>query len=321
MLTPTPEQLERCRELAIQVIGDDLGSPPESVVCKWARSLIKRSGQVEPPFKLELVLKSLNAEVRAVPLSNGARLLYRHNRSTILVKKDINQREQRLSIAHECAHIVFRKAVEKRIDDVKLQRAVFRWGSSSRQEQLCDRLAEEMLMPLSWVRATASSSRGLWLAQRLSADFEVGVWPAMRRMTRAGLPYLLVFWAVTPRPTSTEKLRTVWRRKPIGIPLPYIAPFRTVPPQNPITSVQIDGRPRKGWIDLSAIGLGLQNYYWSELLATSDGVLGIIDLGVTENDAGDAKRGGEVQVISDERLTCMLSELSKKELRSAERAL
>jgi len=227
------------------------------------------------------VLEQLNAKVQLVRITNAARLVFAAKECTILIRDDDALGEQRYSIAHECAHIVFRKAVERAVPDPTTCSEVFRWGSSAAHEKLCDAFAEELLMPLDWVLEASErhrESRGLALASRVAEDLGVSTMAALQRLIELGKPYVAVFWNLSDRPGSVPKLRTVWRWKPRGRDLPFIPPFKTIPPKSLIAQSFFDREPRCGWMDMSVIGLGARDRYYSELMWWSNGLLGIIDL-------------------------------------------
>lgn len=317
-LTPSNETRDRCQRLALDAVSGASRHPPEVVVARWAKLLHQRYAQSQPPFRLEPLLTQLNAEVKPILLSDGARLVYRANGSTILIKNDDPPCKQRFSIAHECAHIVFRKAIEQSIGDPVLQREVFRWGNSQRQERLCDRLAFELLLPRQWLGDVAKRSdglRGMRLVTAIASTFDVTLQTALARLAQLGWPFLVIHWARASRPGSTEKLRTTWRWKPLGGDLPFIPPHRPVSPGSIVAKVHEDQKPRWGWQDFAMSGLGAQSYYFAEVFPCKSGVIGLIDLRLTENWLGSSDVGGKQELLAADDLLPAIHEIRSLNLR------
>jgi Zn-dependent peptidase ImmA (M78 family) len=279
-LAPVPSERIQCQLRALDVITG--GGPDEAVVNRliyWADKLLIKAKQNGPQIDVHAVATTLGATVEYAPLSNPAFLLYHPESSRIVVNEHENPEVQRFSIAHECAHIIFRNAISRQVRDPNLRDRIFEWGASAKQEQLCDRFATELLMPTSRasIRANEIPVRGLRLARALADEFGVSLLAALRRLVEIQQPYVIIRWVFAPLPGKPAKLRVVWFARPRLKGVAYIPRHASAPDDSLIASVYTTNRPASGWVDLHHINLGKQPY-WLDVIPVSEGVLGVIDL-------------------------------------------
>jgi Zn-dependent peptidase ImmA (M78 family) len=272
--------VHQCQELALRAIAEE-GADPDlhAVVARWAQLLLEKTEQNTPPYDVERVADKLKARVKIAPLSTDARLLYRYRASTIFVSITCNVVTRRFSIAHECAHIVFRNVYERRIKDPTLREDVFLWGHSDVQERLCDVMAAELLMPSKAVfeEAHATNLRGKSLAEYLAQRFQVSLTAALRRLVDIGLPYVIVSWQHAARPGGDPKLRVAWSWRPSGRDLPFIPNHKSAPATSLVHRVHANRTAESGWDNLAFIQFCKREYYL-DAIPTKYGVLAIIDL-------------------------------------------
>jgi len=275
-----PRLVERSQDLAVEAIRiAGKSADPEAVLRKWACAILRDTKQFRPPVSILAVTKRLAAEICQMDLPNTARLLYQPGRIRILANERASESERRFAIAHECGHIMFYKAAEIAFpDDENTRKGIARWGDSDRQERLCDSVAEDLLVPKTWLQRDLQRETcwNMALAQRLSAAYGVTLEIVLRRLVAIGLPCIVFKWEFKARPGSVEKLRlaAVWesRRHSRFVPLHKPAPENSV-----VYTVYDTGLPAK------KVEYG---YYFGhstnrliDATPTENGVLALVKLG------------------------------------------
>ncbi len=287
-LTPDAAIRRECQELALTTIRSYTQKrDPKHAVAEWARKLLAKSNQSSPPCNITRVAETLSAKISYVPLSGSARLLYQFGENQILVNRSRRSDEQRFSIAHECGHIVLRNIIVKQIEDAEVRRSVFQWGNSDEQEQLCNQLAAELLMPQEWVRAALAKSdlRGAELAHALAAEFRVSFTMAIRRLVELGLPYLVVFWYPSDEDAGRNdksakevlRLRFGWSCKPAGYTSAYIPKVQAIPRETLLYRVFAEQKRNSAWEEMKYAGLHGRTHF-ADAIRTRSGVLLLVDL-------------------------------------------
>ncbi len=279
MIQPS-EDLERWRSLALDAITG--GARPMEArrrFARWAAQLLERAGQQGPPVDLYAIAAQLQAKVEVAEISGRGMLLDMERERLIFVQKGSSPAVQRFSIAHECAHIVFRNAIQSRVRDPDLVNRVHEWGASPEQERLCDLLASELLMPERFVRQVLETSpeRGLQLGRAVAGSFGVSTVAALRRLVDVGEPYLLVLWQRTLLPSGDVRYRVAWCDRPAGHGVTFISTDVSAPNDSPIRWVAQGRGTRSEWMELQHLNLGA-GIYRCDLMRYGGGVLLIADL-------------------------------------------
>jgi hypothetical protein len=283
------EDLERWRSLALDaIVGSGRALDTRHRLAVWAHRLLERAGQHEPPIDLHAVAAQLKARVELADISGRGMLLDLEREPVIFIQKASSPAVQRFSIAHECAHLVFRRAIEKRFQDPDLVSRLHKWGASPQQERLCDLLASELLMPEPLVRRILASSprRGLRLASVLAEAFGVSRVAALRRLIDLGEPYLLVVWRRTSLPNGEVKFRVAWCDRPAKLGVGFISTDVSAPSDSPVPKVAKSRVTQSQWTALGYLNVG-PGTYRCDLMPFGGDVLFVADLGSRRESARD----------------------------------
>jgi Predicted Zn peptidase len=171
-----------------------------------ARNLLRAAGMADSAVNVDRLSRMVGVRrISSVPTRDMEACLVPDNYGyTILVNQRLPADQRRFCIAHEIGHILLRARCMK-----------YRGARRSQEEQRCDLLADEILMPESrFSREMAECEPSLSWIESLAARYEVPVEAAARRFGNCARTDLqIVCWGregadLAPRWTSGKPLLT-----------------------------------------------------------------------------------------------------------------
>lgn len=135
---------------------------PEQAMVLACRRLLATSGQSTPPIRLQELLPLCHARKVERDIATPGLLEIHGHTYVVVVRKGINWRRQRFTIAHELGHILLLNALVQTPSLLAALRAPEHWAQA---ERLCNLAAAELLIPqedlLRELQKFQLSSRGL----------------------------------------------------------------------------------------------------------------------------------------------------------------
>jgi Zn-dependent peptidase ImmA (M78 family) len=153
----------------------------------------RRVGVHVPPLDIERLTSALNVnEVRILPLAMRGRLMALRGRFIIEINESLDAFHRNLTIAHECAHLLIDV---DRVGSCVSSASRLAQGSFPEIEDLCDRGAEELVLPADWLRSKADPlDPSLNTAISLAREARVPVSFVCRRCIDLGIWQGRLYW-------------------------------------------------------------------------------------------------------------------------------
>jgi len=130
----------------------------EAAALEMIQAFMLKVNVVEPPIDLRAVAAAAGvSEVRVVPLAINGQLLLEGEHLVIEVNRADDPWSRELTLAHEIAHVILESP---RIEASRLSgNSTARRVSTELVERLCNLCAEELLLPLGWLRRSLAGRK------------------------------------------------------------------------------------------------------------------------------------------------------------------
>jgi Zn-dependent peptidase ImmA (M78 family) len=165
-------------------------------VIQRARSIFSGVARSFPPTDLAAAAVNMGVrEIRYVPLYIDGRVVQEGGRYVIEVNSRGPQVRKRFTIAHELGHLILSRSGALGCSTIATRgRRVDK--SDQREEELCDAVAKELLVPIEWARDFAGARDPSFSAIELMAKVcQVSREVAARRLLEAGWRCRLLWWS------------------------------------------------------------------------------------------------------------------------------
>jgi len=128
-----------------------------------------------PPINLETLAARMGiCRILDADMVEDGRLVQSSGRAVVHLRRDLNPRRRRFTLAHELAHRVLAHPQAPAV-------AYRRVGDGDDEERLCDQIAASILMPRDWTRMFASKPQNLSTLRLMSERAQVSLSAALVR--------------------------------------------------------------------------------------------------------------------------------------------
>ena len=185
----------------------------------------------QPPIDLNTLAARMGIdEILDADIIEDGRLVQSSGRAVVHLRRDLNPRRRRFTLAHELAHRVL---AHPHAPAVAYRRA----GDGDDEERLCDQIAASILMPHAWTRKLATRPQNLSTLRLMSERAQVSLSAALVRSREIN------HWRKSLLRFSLDQGR--WRfQGAFGVPIEWHRKTRSAP----ATHDAIDAVPiRRDW--------------------------------------------------------------------------
>lgn len=184
-----------------------------------------------PPIDLETLAARMGIDqILDTDMIEDGRLVQSRDRAVIHLRRDLNPRRRRFTLAHELAHRVL---AHPQAPAVAYRRA----GDGDDEERLCDQIAASILMPDDWTRRLARRPQNLSTLRLMSERAQVSLSAALVRSRETN------HWRKSLLRFSLDQGR--WRfQGAFGVPIQWHRKIRSAPTTHDAISVM---PIRKDW--------------------------------------------------------------------------
>ncbi len=156
-LHPLEKQSRRLTER--HFAGKDRRSLLRCEVLQRTRRAFQRASGEFPPTNLELIGKNLGVHsIKKEPIALEGLLVWEEGKYSIKVRRDRPPARQRFTIAHELGHLIVREAGNLALRPTQARMSV-PCAEHAWEEELCDYVAAQLLIPDDWAWAFVNARR------------------------------------------------------------------------------------------------------------------------------------------------------------------